>query len=82
VNGMDYPKLSAFHLSRIKADFDRTNNGVPAQQCNWYIGTAKLAPEVSDSLRRDKYKLYQTPVTLIPGAVGAILIPPTMPSNV
>jgi hypothetical protein len=82
VNGLEYPKISAFHLVKIMADFQRANKDIPLQRCNWYIGMAKLAPEVLDSIKRGKYTMYQAPVQLIPGAVGAMLLPPTMQAPV
>jgi hypothetical protein len=78
VNGEEYPKVSAYHLIKIKADFERDNPHIKFDKCNWCIGMGKLSKAVLDTIKHDDYTLYQAPVQLIPGAVGAILQPPAI----
>lgn len=78
VDGEEFPKVSSFHVIKIRSNFARANPHVDMLNCKWFIGMDKLSPNLLETMKADKYKLYGTPVQLIPGAVGAILQAPNV----
>jgi hypothetical protein len=78
VNGEEFPKVSAYHLIKIKNDFIRDNRGIDLSTCKWYVGLVKLSPVVKSVIVRDGNTLYNAPVVFMPSACGAILAPPTI----
>jgi hypothetical protein len=46
--------------------------------CNWIIGEERVAAEILANIVAEDNKLYGIPVTFQRGAVGAMLVPPSM----
>jgi hypothetical protein len=69
-------KASNFNLIGIWSRFLKVNPAVQAANCNLYIGERSLADGIKSTIVKDGNMLYGVPVTFVPGAVGAMLIPP------
>lgn len=67
---------SAFDLVKLFNEFKRAHPAMGLERCNWYIGDERLASDVRDSMASGGNKLYGIPVCFIPGAVGAVILPP------
>lgn len=76
LNGRGGDVVSAFNLERIFKDFKRVHPGMDMKTCNWYIGEEKLAADIRQSIVMAGLKLYEVPVSLMAGSVGATLLPP------
>jgi hypothetical protein len=75
LNGKD-TLVSSFVLARLYRDFSKRHPGVKLADCNCFIGEDQLAGEIRSSIISSGNKLYETPVTFIPGSVGAIMVAP------
>ncbi len=75
-------KASAYALIRVYKDFERMHKPAIAsgatkfEDCNWFIGDEKLCANIRKDIQVDGNKLYGTPVSFVPGAIGALLMPP------
>lgn len=67
---------SAYNLVKIFRDFQVQHPNTPVDRCNWYIGDEKLSADVRHNILTGGTKLYGIPVAFVPGAVGALLMPP------
>lgn len=68
--------ISSFVVSRLYSDFKRINPKVELQHCNAYIGDERVAAEIRENIKKSGNRLYEVPVSWIPGAVGALILPP------
>jgi len=68
--------ISSFVVSRLYSDFKRINPRLELKDCNCYIGDERVAAEIRDNIKKSGNRLYEIPVSWIPGAVGALILPP------
>ena len=68
--------VSSFVVSRLYSDFKRINPRLELKNCNCYIGDERVAAEIRDNIKKSGNRLYEIPVSWIPGAVGALIMPP------
>jgi hypothetical protein len=68
--------ISSFVVSRLYSDFKRINPRLELKNCNCYIGDERVAAEIRDNIKKSGNRLYEIPVSWIPGAVGALILPP------
>jgi hypothetical protein len=81
LNGKD-TLVSSFVLTRLYRDFTKRHPGVKMTDCNCFIGEDQLASEIRTSIINSHNRLYETPVTFIPGSVGAIMVAPVATSAI
>ena len=65
-----------FGIYKTVSHVQRTLLQTAAERFNWFIGDEQLASELRATINKDTNTLYGIPVSFIPGAVGAILMPP------
>lgn len=75
LNGKD-TSVSSFVMSRLYNDFKHLNPKVALAECNCYLGEEKLAVEIRDTIVKSGNKFYEMPVSWVPGAIGAMIVPP------
>jgi hypothetical protein len=69
--------ISSFVISRLYSDFKRVNaNKLELKDCNCYLGEERIAGEIRETISKSGNRLYEIPVSWIPGAVGALILPP------
>jgi hypothetical protein len=75
-------RASAFTLIRVFKDFEHFHKrsidagSTKLADCNWYIGDEQLDPGIRKDIQVDGNKLYGVPVSFVPGAIGALMLPP------
>ena len=81
LNGRD-THVSSYVMSRLFRDFTHQHPQLKAnlKDCNWYIGDERLAGEIRASITEGDNSLYAIPVSFVPGAIGALILPPN-PEN-
>lgn len=75
--------VSSYNLFGIYKDMCKHNHTriqTETDKFNWYIGDERLSPELRETIVKANNSLYGIPVSFIPGAVGAALLPPN-PKN-
>jgi hypothetical protein len=75
LNGRD-THVSSFVVSRLYKDFTHLHPKVDMKDCNCYVGEERLAAEIRDTIVKSDNKFYEVPVSWVPGAVGALIMPP------
>ena len=76
--------VSSYNLFGIYKDMSRLNTTrikVEASKFTWFVGDESLSPELRATITKDNNCLYGIPVSFIPGAVGAMLLPPDPSKN-
>lgn len=71
--------VSSYNLFGIYKDMSRLNTTrikTEAERFSWFIGDENLSPELRATIVKDNNAMYGIPVSFIPGAVGALLMPP------
>ena len=68
--------ISSFVVSRLYSDFKRINPKAELKDCNCYLGDERVAAEIRENIKKSGNRLYEIPVSWIPGAVGALILPP------
>jgi len=74
--------ISSYVVSRLFRDFTHARKDVDLKACNWYIGNDVISDEIRQSIKDANNTLYEVPVTFVPGAVGAIIMPPEPKSSI
>ena len=64
---------SKFDLDGLRRDFNRAHPNIQPDQCQWFIGTGKLADSIATDIKAAGNEYLGVPVTFVPFAVGAIL---------
>jgi hypothetical protein len=73
---------SGYALIRVFKDFERLHKAaiaaeiVKLEDCNWFIGDERIDNSIRKDIQADGNKMYGVPVSFIPGAIGAMLLPP------
>jgi len=73
---------SGYALIRLYKDFERlhkpaiASGTIKLEDCNWFIGDERVDSSIRKDIQADGNKMYGVPVSFIPGAIGAVLMPP------